>query len=80
MALHAPLLCGQQVHLDVGLIRLAAHIVVTPQTVEVIWAGGPGIRLVVQYIRLARKLIAKRLCNARCLFKRRAVRHIDNHL
>ncbi len=44
MALHAALLGRQQVHLNVGLIRLAAHVVVAHQSVEVIGAGCSGIR------------------------------------
>ena len=40
MALHAALLGRQQVHLNIGLIRLAAHVVVAHQSVEVI---GPGV-------------------------------------
>ena len=71
---------GRQVHLDVGLIRLAAHVVVAHQPVEVIGAGGSGISLVVQDIRLPRKFITQRLSDSRCLFERRAVRHIDDDL
>ena len=41
VALHAALLGGQQIHLNVGLVRLAAHVVVAHQPVEVI---GPRCR------------------------------------
>ena len=57
MALHTALLCRQQVHLDVGLIRLTAHVVVAHQSVEVIGTGGSGVRLVVQHIRLPRQAL-----------------------
>jgi hypothetical protein len=67
MTLLAALLGGQQVHLDIGLIRLAAHVVVAHQTIEVIGAGGSGISLVVQYIRLARKFFAKCLSDSRAV-------------
>ena len=80
MALHAALLCRQQVHLDVGLIRLAAHVVVAHQPVEVIGAGRSGISLVVQHVRLPRKFFAQRLGDARRLLQRRAVGHIDDDL
>ena len=47
--------CRQQVDLDVGLVRHAAHVVVAHQTVEVVWTGGSGVELVVQNIGLLRK-------------------------
>ena len=71
MALRAALLCRQQVHLNVGLIRLAAHVVVAHQPVEVIGTGGSGVGLVVQHLRLPRKLFAQCL-RPRALFVRAA--------
>src|SRR5205823_2454421 len=51
VALHAALLSRLQIDLNVGLIRLAAHVVVAHQPIEVIWTGGSGVCLVVQHIR-----------------------------
>ena len=80
MALLTALLGGQQVHLDVGLVGLAAHVVVAHQAVEVIGAGGAGVALVVEHIRLPRQLAAQRLGHAQRLFKRRAVGHVHDDL
>ena len=80
MALHAALLGRQQVHLDVGLIRLAAHVVVAHQSVEVIRPGCSGVRLVVQHVRLPSEFISQRLGHARRLLKGSAVGHVDDHL
>ena len=80
MALDAAFLGRQQVHLDVRLVRLAAHVVVAHQPVEVIGPGGSRVSLIVQYVRLPRKLIAERLGDARRLLQRRAVGHIDDNL
>ncbi len=80
MALHVALLCREQVHLDVGLIRLVAHVVVAHQPVEVIRAGCPSVSLVVQHVRLPRQLFAQCLGHARRLFQRCAIGHIDDHL
>ncbi len=80
MALHAALLGRQQIDLNVGLIRLAAHVVVAHQTVEVIRARRSRVSLVVQHIRLPREFFTKRLGHSRRLLQGCAVGHVDNHL
>ena len=80
VALLSALLRGQQVHLNVGLVRLAAHVVVADQSVEVIRARSSGVGLIVQDIRLPCKLAAQRLRHSRGLLERRAVGHVDDDL
>jgi hypothetical protein len=58
MALHAALLGRQQVHLNVGLVRLAAHVVVAHEPIEVIGTGSSCVGLIVEHVRLLRKFIS----------------------
>ena len=80
VALHAALICRQEVDLDIGLVGLAAHVVVAHQSVEVIGTGGAGVGLVVQDIGLSRKLVAEGLGDPGRLLQRSSVRHIDDDL
>src|ERR1019366_9969974 len=80
MALHAALFCWQEVDLDIGLVGLAAHVVVAHQSVEVIGAGRTSVGLVVQDIRLPCKFVTEGLGHTSRLLERRSVRHIDDDL
>src|ERR1017187_8881681 len=80
VALHTALLGRQQVDLDVGLIRLTAHVVVPHQPVEVIRTGRSGVNLVVQHIGLPCKFFSQCLGDPRCLFEGCAIGHVDHYL
>src|SRR5689334_25256898 len=70
MALCAPRVAREQVHLDVGLIRLLAQKVMPNKPIEVVWAGYAGVDLVIDDLVLLSKIPSQALGNAGCLLQR----------
>jgi hypothetical protein len=80
VALGSALFGGQQIHLDVSLIRLLSQKIVADEAVEVEWAGTSGVDLVIRNFGLADKILCQRLSDARGLLQRSSVGHVDDHL
>ena len=80
VALHAALLDGQQIDLDVSLIRLVAQVVVAHEAIEVVRAGEPRVGLVVGDLGLLGEVVPEELRHALRLLQRCSVGHVDDDL
>ena len=70
----------QQIHLDVGHVGSAAHVVVAHQTVEVVGRSRSRVGLDVHHFALLLRFLGQQLRHPLRLFESGAVGHVDDHL
>ena len=80
VALQFAIALGQQVDLDIGHVRTAAHVIVAYQAVEVVGGGGAHVGLQVDDLGLLQCGAAQRIGRTGGLFERGSVRHVHDHL
>ena len=80
MALQIAGVFRQQIHLDVGHIGSAAHVVVAHQTIEVVGRRRSRVGLDVHHFALLLRFFGQQLRHPLRLFEGGAVGHVDDHL
>ncbi len=80
MALQRPPVFGQQVHLDIGHRRPAAHEIMTDQAVEIVGRCRADIDLVIGGRRVLADHLGHLEGDAAGLFEGRSFGHVENHL